>query len=221
LPLDTETIVRHLGGSGGDSVGRVRASIERWRAAAGELLAPRAIYRHIAVESTADGTVLLAGGKGFHSAKVSGLFRGADSVVVMVGTVGEALEAEITRLFAEAEYMDALVLDAVGSVAAEEVCQYVRYLVCRRYGDALGLRVGPSLSPGYQYWDLRDQRVIFDLLPTAEIGVTLTDSCLMVPRKSGSAVVPLGRELRVTAGEDEPPCRFCDRQDCPARVRAH
>ena len=218
LPLDPAAVMRHLGKSGGKSSELVRASVERWRAAARELLAPRAVYRPFAVEGIADGIVALAGGQRFSGARLGTLFAGAEQLVVTVGTIGRALEEEVSRLFAAAEFMDAVVLDAIGSVAVEEVCQYVRSLLCRRYGDEAGLRVGPSLSPGYQYWDLRDQRVIFALVPAEAIGVSLTDSCLMVPQKSESTVTPVGRNLRVTAGEDEPPCRFCDRHDCPARV---
>ncbi len=216
LPLDAQAILRHLGGK---SSAVVADAIAHWREAAGSLLVPRAVYRPVAVADIADGAVMVAGGHAFTSAKLGVLFAGAERLVLTVGTIGAALEDEVSRLFAASEYVDALVLDAIGSVAVEEVCQYVRSRICRRYGDEEGLQVGPSLSPGYQYWDLRDQRVIFDLLPAGEIGVSLTESCLMIPRKSESTATPLGRRLRVTAGEDEPPCRFCDRQDCPARVR--
>ncbi|MDA8218549.1 MAG: hypothetical protein M0Z94_13120 [Dehalococcoidales bacterium] len=219
MALDREAVLRNIGGASSNSAAFVLAEIDRWRQTAQSLLAPRVIYRRLPVERIANGTVAMAGGYRFQSAKLSGLFAGAESLVVMVGTIGEALEEESTRLFAANEYMDGLILDAIGSVAVEEVCQHVRSLVCREIGDREGQRVGPSLGPGYQYWDLHDQRVVFGLLPAAEVGVTLTESCLMIPRKSVSAVVPLGRELRVTAGEDEPPCRFCDRQDCPTRIR--
>ena len=219
LALDADTVLRHIGNTGGPAGPELRANVEQLRRQAQEMLTPRAVLQLVAVEGVANGTVNLAGGHSFHSKKLSGLLAGAETLAVMVGTVGEKLEEEVSRLFAVGEYVEALALDAIGSVAVEEVCQHVRSLVCREYADAVGLRVGPSLSPGYQYWDIREQAVLFSLLPAGEIGVTLTESSLMLPRKSESAIVPLGRDLKVTAGEDEPPCRFCDRQDCPARLR--
>ena len=218
LALDVEAVLRHMGGVSGPAAAGVRADIERLRRRALEIVAPRVVLRLVAVEGIADGLVHLAGGQHFTSKKLGTLLAGAESLAVMVGTIGEALEEEVSRLFAASDYMDALALDAIGSVAVEEACQHVRSLVCRRYAAPAGLQVGPSLSPGYQYWDIRDQRVVFALVPAGDVGVSLTDSCLMVPRKSESAIVPLGRNLRVTAGEDEPPCRFCDRQNCPART---
>jgi hypothetical protein len=219
LPLDPEAIARHVDGSGDKASPLLLESVERLRLSARAWLAPRVLYRIVPVESIAEGAVTMTSGHAFVSKKLSTLFAGAEQLVVAVGTVGEALEDEVARLFTESEYMDAVTLDAIGSVATEEACQYLRYLVCRRFGDGEGLKVGPSLSPGYQYWDLRDQQIIFDLVPAASIGVSLTESFLMHPRKSESAVIPLGRNLRVTAEEDEPPCRFCDRHDCPARTK--
>ncbi|MHB1007288.1 MAG: hypothetical protein ACYC3S_16850 [Chloroflexota bacterium] len=217
LPLDAGVIIRHLGGAGGQ-VELVNASVERWRAEARPWLRPRVVYREVPVLGIANGTISLGSGHRFESTKVSGLFKGAEYLVVAVGSIGPRLEEEVTRLFAENEYMDAMVLDSIGSVAVEEACQYLRYLVCRHFGDELGLKIGPSLSPGYQYWDIKEQRIIFDIVPAADIEVALTESCLMVPRKSESMVIPVGRALRVTAGEEETPCRFCDRLDCPARM---
>jgi hypothetical protein len=219
LALDADTVLRHIGNTAGPAGPELRASVEQLRRQAQEMLVPRAVLRLVPVAGVAEGKVNLGGGQSFHSKRLSGLLAGVETLAVMVGTVGEALEEEVTRLFAVGEYVEAMALDAIGSVAVEEVCQYVRSLVCREYADAAGWRVGPSLSPGYQYWDIREQAVLFSLLPADDIGVTLTESSLMLPRKSESAIVPLGRNLKVTAGEDEPPCRFCDRQDCPARLR--
>ena len=209
--------MRNIGGTG-EPTARLLADIERLRVQTRELLSPRAVHRRVTVERTGAEGVLLDGGRQFSGAKLGSLFAGAQEVIVAVCTIGDALEQEVTRLFAQSEYMDAIILDSIGTTAVEEAGMYLRSFICRRYGDEEGFKVGPSLSPGYQYWDLRDQRVLFDLVPAAEIGVTLTESCLMLPRKSESTVVPIGRELRITAEASEAPCRFCDRRDCRSRV---
>ncbi|MHB1134394.1 MAG: hypothetical protein ACYC4L_18645 [Chloroflexota bacterium] len=218
LELDAERVLRYLE-AGASPTTAVREGVDRLREEARSLLAPRAVWRLVPVEGIADGMVSLAGGQRFTSKKLSALLAGAESLGVMVGTIGDRLEEEVSRLFASAEYMEALTLDAIGTVAVEEVCQQIRSLICRCHADPAGWRVGPSLGPGYQYWDVREQEVVFTLLPAASIDVQLTESCLMLPRKSLSAIVPLGRQLRITADEEEPPCRYCDRRDCPGRIR--
>lgn len=218
LAIEPASVVRNIGGVGEPMAAQLGADIERWRDRARALLAPRAVLRRLPVTAVDATGVRLAGGYAFSGAKIGSLFRGAEHAVVGVCTIGEALEDEVARLFERAEYIDAMILDAIGTTAVEEIGMYARSLICRRYGDDEGLKVGPNLSPGYQYWDLRDQAVIFAIAPAADIGVSLNESYLMHPRKSESLVVPLGRQLKVTARVDEPPCRFCDRRDCPARV---
>jgi hypothetical protein len=72
-------------------------------------------------------------------------------------------------------------------------------------------------QPGQEGRAIWQQRVIFERLPTDEIGVRLTDSCLMIPRKSVSFVIGLGPQMR----PDAVACDFCsERERCLWRVKA-
>jgi hypothetical protein len=72
-------------------------------------------------------------------------------------------------------------------------------------------------QPGQEGWSIWQQRVIFERLPTDEIGVRLTDSCLMIPRKSVSFVIGMGPQMR----PDAVACDFCSkREQCLWRVKA-
>jgi hypothetical protein len=51
--------------------------------------------------------------------------------------------------------------------------------------------------------------ILFDLLPAREIGVQLTESCLMLPRKSVSFAVGLGSEMQA----DATACDLCSKRD--------
>lgn len=217
LVLDPEAVLRTLGGSPGHADSRTEEAIRAGRERARQLITTRAIFQPVAVDEIREGVITCEGRWQFRSAKLSGLLAGAERLFVVVSTIGTALEEEVSRLFDAGEYVDALVLDSIGSVAVGDVCQHVRSLICRQC-EKTGQKVGPTLSPGYQYWDLTDQTILFQMVPAEKIGVSLSPSCLMVPRKSESMIVPVGRDLRVTAEEDEPPCRFCDRRECPARV---
>ena len=62
-------------------------------------------------------TVSLDGGPTLEGAFMSHLFEGAKEAVFLIVTVGEALEAKVSELFAEGESVDAIVLDAVGSAS--------------------------------------------------------------------------------------------------------
>ncbi len=70
-----------------------------------------------------------------------------------------------------------------------------------------------AMSPGsLKDWPLTAQRDVFSLLGDVQglIGVTLTDSCLMVPFKSVSGLYFIGKEHFAS-------CSLCPRVTCPNR----
>jgi hypothetical protein len=136
-------------------------------------------------------------------------------LVVVVCTIGPALEERVTRFTDEGEAARALILDAIGSAAAEEVADQSNRMICQM---AMPTDFCPDSrrSPGYGKWDIREQEAIFRFLEPSEIGVTLNESCMMVPRKSISYIVPLeGGTPGDGPGER---CHLCGVEDCPYRA---
>jgi hypothetical protein len=69
------------------------------------------------------------------------------------------------------------------------------------------------MNPGsLQDWPLREQRPLFALIGAVDtrIGVRLTDSCLMTPRKSTSGI-------QFPTEESFASCQLCGREVCPNR----
>ncbi len=125
------------------------------------------------------------------------IFNSAVKVAICLCTIGPELEAEVNRLMADNEMLRALVLDALGSEAVEEVAVQSDQIIARK---AREIYLWPSkrFSPGYGKWDIREQRFIFSVLPGEEIGVRLTESCMMIPRKSISFRINFYREKKLT-----------------------
>lgn len=112
------------------------------------------------------------------------IFEYAEKVALCICTIGPKLEDEISKLMKRNELLRALILDALGSVAVEEVArQSDEFLAIK----ARKMNLWPSkrFSPGYKKWDIKEQRFVFSALPAEQIGVRLMkDSCMMIPRKS-------------------------------------
>ncbi len=117
---------------------------------------------------------------------VRALLKDCDQVILMAATLGNSVERLIRRTQA-VDMAGALMLDACGSAAIENVCDNLcddlvagfapRYLTDR-------------FSPGYGDMPLSQQRELFAALDvTRRIGVTLTDSGLMLPQKSVTALI--------------------------------
>jgi cobalamin-dependent methionine synthase I len=83
---------------------------------------------------------------------------------------------------------DALIMQAVGAALIERYMDGVEDEIRAELAPGEALRT--RYSPGYGDFPLAAQRDILAILDTSRrIGVSLTDSLLMVPSKSVSAVV--------------------------------
>ncbi len=178
------------------------------------LLAPAALYAILPMRDFQHQRVTLDGGAIFEGPLVARALAGATQVAFAVCTIGPALDERVTALFAE-DPVRALALDGAGTAAVGEVTRMVRARICGK-ASLRELGAGMRASPGQEGWQLEQQRVLFSLVPAEEIGVRLTESCLMLPRKSISFVVGLGPEMR----PDAVTCDFCSKRErCAWRVR--
>ena len=103
------------------------------------------------------------------------IFKDAKKVALCICTIGIGLEEASSKLLEKNEILDGLILDTLGSE------KYIANIA-----KEMGLWPSKRFSPGYSIWDIQDQAYLFNILPAEEIGVRLTDSFMMVPRKSVS-----------------------------------
>jgi len=162
---------------------------------AGGLIAPKGIYVYAAGRE-------LAGSK---------VFAHLDRMAFCVCTIGPALEAEVTRLAGAGELLKAVVLDSIGSVAAEAVADYIDTKIGEESARE-GLKTSCRASPGYGDWDVREQGAIFKLLPAERIGVSLSETFMMTPRKSISFAMHVAKKPETLRSENS--CGNCGRTDC-------
>ena len=82
-----------------------------------------------------------------------------------------------------------MLLQAWGTACVEALCD----TFCAEFPDATA-----RFSPGYGDWALADQQAVFRLLqPPHHVGVCLSDSLLMTPAKTVTAVFGLQEEGEV------------------------
>lgn len=80
----------------------------------------------------------------------------------------------------------AMALQAAAASKIEEICDDLEQQIITKHGVTLRQRY----SPGYFDLDISQQRDLFSLLElTKRIGLTLTDTCEMVPTKSVTAFI--------------------------------
>jgi hypothetical protein len=146
LAIDRDEVLRFQGYQKGVDVPAppVLAIFEEALALGRSLIAPRVVYRTVAVTGGAADRID-AGGERLHIPQIARLWGPIEAVGAGICTVGEALEAHVRRLFDAREFPLAVMLDSVGSAAVESLAEYARSPT----GSAPATRAGtpPSRRP--------------------------------------------------------------------------
>ena len=139
----------------------------------------------------------------------------ATKVIILAVTIGEAIEKQITAYFKEGEYSYSLLLDAAATTAVEQAADEVEKTI-KQYITAKGYQTIWRFSPGYGDWDIRFQPEMLRLSGAKDIGINLTESMMLMPRKSITAIIGLVPNSN-EKNEIKKSCSTCSKQDCLAR----
>ena len=168
------------------------------------LIEPAAVYRFAPIETIKHERLILAAGAPLTGSLIAQHLSPARYVALVVGTVGARIDERISALMPR-DPAYALALDGFGSAAAEalgtELCARLEQDASR-----VGHCTSIPISPGMVGWPVDvGQPQIFGNLAAEAIGVTLTESAQMIPRKSISLVLGFAP----TPFEAGTPCDFC------------
>lgn len=181
-----------------------------------EFLAPSYAYTVKDIISTNYNQVKIEGNIVLQSFKLTRLLERCKKVAIFALTIGDSLEEMVDYLARMGLVLKASVLDAIGSGSAEKLAGLVEDKI-KAIAAIEGFVISRRFSPGYCDWKVNQQRMLFQALGTLPHGVTLTDSCLMVPQKSVSGIIGLGLPNKEI--EKYNPCTSCAKRECPGRRR--
>ena len=140
--------------------------------------------------------------------------RGSEAYALFICTAGVAYEAYQQRLKEQGDMVRLFIADALGSVIAEKCADQMEKALQESI-DKLGWKHTNRFSPGYCGWHVSQQQLLFPLFQGHTCGVTLTDSSLMVPIKSVSGIIGLGKNVRHL----DYTCGLCDFKQCYKRKK--
>lgn len=212
-----DDLARLLGGKQYDGFSHsVGTKVRLWKGRLNEIIRPKLIYRIQKIKSVVKGTIYLGGEYKFKSPKLARTVNGCKEIVCFLGTIGGGIEKEIFHLTHQKRLSEAYILDAMGSLAVENMVDQFHY----RMGEKSKSRnkmVSLRFSPGYCDWHITQQKELFKVLDSRRIGVELTYTCLMKPRKSISGVFGIYSSSSTKDVMPYNPCLDCQKKDCKAR----
>ncbi len=162
---------------------------------------PRAVWRLFPCERCGADS---ANGFAPEGESIRQLLSGCHSLILFAATLGSEIDLLIQRT-QHRNIGDALMIDAASSAAIENVCDNL----C---ADLAELMAPDSLtdrfSPGYGDFPLGQQADFFRVLDIPrKIGVTLTDSGLMIPQKTVTALIGVSKQPQTKRRRD---CGSCN-----------
>ena len=151
--------------------------------------------------------------------KIGTHLAGAEKVIILAATVGDDIEEHVTKYFAEDRYAYSVLLDAAATTAVEQIADAMEKAIQTK-ASAQGYTMRWRFSPGYGDWSMTQQPQLLRLSGGADIGIQLTESLMLFPRKSVTAIIGLVKETKACAPHHSPNgCAACDQLDCPSRKK--
>ena len=227
--LDQNEILRYLGYRDQEVTPQIQKLMDKCEEQALNLLDPKYVYGRFEISEILEGirvqgTDLILKGK-----DIAEHLTGCREVILMGATAGMILDRWIRR-YMVTEPDAGVVLDSCGIQAIEQIMDEVEKEVEAQV-LAEGFHMTWRFSPGYGDLPLETQKDLVRTLDLSKrIGVSLTESCLMVPSKSVTAIIGIydpkkSEENRsdvdvIKKQRKENACDFCNNKDrCLFRKR--
>lgn len=138
--------------------------------------------------------------------------KGAEAYAFFICTAGVEYEQYQEILKKKDDMVRVFIADALGSVIAEKTADLME-LSLQESIDKLGWHHTNRFSPGYCGWHVSQQQLLFPLFKGDTCGVRLTESSLMLPIKSVSGIIGLGKTVKHL----DYTCNLCDFEQCYKR----
>lgn len=187
---DTGEILRYLRVRG-EAPEALRGQVEETARALAESLRPQYVWRVFSLSRAPEGVCLDGSGVTLSGALAEKMLRGCDAAALLCCTLGMAFERRL-RALERRDMGAAVILDACGSAWVEAGCDEAE----RELKERLSPRyLTDRFSPGYGDLPLAVQPAMLGALNAERrLGVHLTESLLMTPSKSVTAVLGVSDE---------------------------
>jgi hypothetical protein len=171
-----------------------------------QAIEPAACWDRFPIQKILHDRLLLVNGRRIGGGPVTTVLGGAEALLAAVCTIGPKPDRLIEAAQKQRDLFKGMLLHDLAAWAVDLVRQQV-CLWLETEAHRQGLRVSAPLSPGESAWSVKEQGIIFSLLDTGQIGVSLSPSMVMTPIKSLSLIMGIGAQPMGVEGASN--CDFC------------
>lgn len=173
---------------------------------------PQAFFRDYPLTANADGMLIIDG----MQIRSRGLFKnmsGCERVILLAATLGAQVDRWLYRL-GRLDVTGQVILQAAAAAYLEAYLDWIQDHL-RQEGKKQGWYIRPRFSPGYGDLGLEYQKwMAQELQLQKRLGIVLSDSLMMSPSKSVTALIGVSRsDIRCLHNG----CETCVKTDCAFR----
>ncbi len=209
MEVDRREILRYLGYGREKEEVPVAALIDSCVEELSAAVDPKHLSREYQLRILPDGTI---DGSCFQvkSRSLSRNLKDCSQVILFGATLGIGADLLIQK-YNKLQMSRAVVMQAAAAAMIEGYCDGVCSQMRQIY-EGEGLYLRPRFSPGYGDFPLKCQSELLDALEAGKrMGIKLTDSYLMMPSKSVTAVIGVSKKPYRCEVKG---CEACGRTDC-------
>ena len=206
ISIDREEVLRYLEYKGQDIDNNLVEIIEECRNIAKDRINPKYTFRVYSIKQKYKGIIELEGTNLIlESNDLYEILKDCNECILMAATLGINIEKDIKK-YSCTELTKGIIIDSCATTAIEEVCDKVQNEIennILKNGQYLTFRY----SPGYGDLSIEKNTEILTILNgQKEIGLTITNSGIMIPRKSVIAIIGI-TDKKVE--QDKTSCSTC------------
>ena len=170
------------------------------------------VYRIFDVSMEEDGHLTIGKLK-IESRNLGRNLKGCGQAIVLGSTLGTGVDMLI-RKYSLTDMARVVVLQACGAAMLEEKLDEWQEEMAEQFMQK-HLYLRPRFSPGYGDFSIEHQEMIVRMLDASKkIGLTVTDSLMLTPSKSVTAVIGISRTKKICTVKG---CEACAKIDCEYR----
>lgn len=193
IEINKNEVLRYLEYKGQDISDNLDETIDKCIETTKDKINPRYTLRVYPISRTNEKEVKIEGTNLVIKSKdINNLLKDCDSCAIIATTLGIEIEKEI-RKNSYSQLTKSIIMDACATTAIEELCDIVQENL-RKELNKDGKYITNRYSPGYGDLPLEVNKDVMNVLNSSkEIGLTITEKGIMLPRKSVTAIIGISK----------------------------
>lgn len=191
--IDRNEVLRYLGHKGQEIDDDLSKLLDESIKEVKNKVVPKVLFETYEIERKNEAINIIGTKLKLIGKDIASCLENCDKVVLMAVTLGNEIEKMI-RLTQRRDMTKTVILDSIATTYVEAICDKIEdeiYKECKKNAKSLSFRY----SPGYGDLPLSVQGEFLDTLNARRlIGLNLTDTNLLIPRKSVTAILGIKNE---------------------------